>query len=135
MKKIILTVMATLLLFSCNSKYYVTSGGLDFTSLTKDGFFITESNSVNFEYNPIGLVYATSNSGDAKYTKRKSSDRSYPTRNWKWANYEDAIFYLKKEAVSRGANGIINLKYSKTLSKEGNVISVDMSGMAIKINK
>ena len=109
------------ILFSCAPKYYITSGCVDFSNLTKDGFFITESNSVNFDYKPIGSIYSYISSGVSK-------------RNYTWinANYDDALIELKREAVSRGSNGIINLSYNITRDKSYNTLSVYLEGMAIK---
>jgi len=141
MKKIISVFIVSLFLFSCSPAYYLASGGVDFTNLTKDGFFITESNSVSFSYKPIGSIYSECSSGNLQKRYKKEQPDEYSRKTgfsdtfWRTANYPDALYQLKKEAVKRGADGIINLTYSKKFDKNGAAVSLSMFGMAIKINK
>jgi uncharacterized protein YbjQ (UPF0145 family) len=87
------------------------------------GLFISEANSVSFEYEPLGSVNSVVESG---YRKRK----------YIRATAEDALYVLCKEAEKNGANGIINLKITYTWGHDKNgaitrLINVAASGMAI----
>jgi len=61
------------------------------------GMFITESNSVNFSYTPVGSVNAAIQSG-------------YDGTQYIHATIDDVLYLLSSEAERQGANGIINLK-------------------------
>ena len=99
------------------------------------GFFITEANSVNRDYDPIGLVNVYLESGrDVSVTKKDGGDPIYGQdiviKKGKVivASLEEALEIMYNEARSKGANAIINLKYS--CSELG---SWDVTGMAIKL--
>jgi uncharacterized protein YbjQ (UPF0145 family) len=150
MKKIILLFFAVFLLASCAVKYPYRnySSVIDFTEVITDGFFITESNSVSFQYDPLGSVTSVVESGYEVLGSKthEANDDVYShtaTSNVKFGRYiyaraEDVISELISAAQSLGANGIINLKITYTPSvydKYGNVISPSAyiaSGMAIK---
>ncbi len=115
--------VTTILLMSCSVKhiYTATSQVLDYEKYSKQGFFITESNSVSFDYTPIGSVLVRVYSGyvyeGTEYVKKFKSNGTYteiPTiraGEWKDCDLNDAFAQLHQEAISRGANGVINLKY------------------------
>lgn len=122
MKQFLLLLTATILM-SCSVKhiYTATSQVLDYEKYSKQGFFITESNSVSSDYTPIGSIVVRVFSGyvyeGTEYEKKFKSDGTYteiPTiraGEWKDCDLNDAFAQLHKEALSRGANGVINLKY------------------------
>lgn len=109
---------------------------LDLTKYTKVGFFITEANSVNRDYEPIGLVSVYLESGkEVSVTKKDGGDPVYGQdiviKKGKFidASLEEALEMMYSEACSKGANAIINLKYSYNAT----LGSWDVTGMAIKI--
>ena len=59
--------MILILLSSCYPKMIRSSYVLDYRKCSGDGFFITESNSVNFKYQPIGSVSSELISGAIPY--------------------------------------------------------------------
>lgn len=148
MKKFLFIALSAFLLSSCAVKYSYKrySNAIDFTDVTSAGFFLTESNSVSFPYDPIGSVSAVVESGYEVLGQQKnlSRDEIYGNSDkikygkYKFAEPEDAISELIAAAQKLGANGIINLslRYSSAIyDKNGNIISPSsyvVSGMAIK---
>ncbi|MFD2962810.1 MULTISPECIES: hypothetical protein [Olivibacter] len=157
MKKLLPIGAALALLTSCsmyrNSVVYNTKS-IDYSSYSKNGFFITESNSVNFNYSPISSLSSIFISGYAE------TDMAAPPKEIKEAKFKDDVYsgpsktgYVKKgtyveateegvikqlyeKALEVGATGIINLKISPITytTKEGNILikGYQGSGMAIK---
>lgn len=149
MRKIIFFIIVAAMFASCGVKYPYRrySNVIDFTEVTQAGFFITESNSVSFQYDPLGSVTSVVESGyevlGNKDGQMNDDVYSYKSSNTKFGKYtyaqaEDAISELISSAQKLGANGIINLKITYTPSvhdKYGNIISPSsyvVSGMAIK---
>lgn len=61
MKRLFLSLACILLLASCASYLPAPksfTGLIDYSPLTKRGIYVTESNSVNFEYEAVGSIYA-----------------------------------------------------------------------------
>jgi uncharacterized protein YbjQ (UPF0145 family) len=133
MKKIILTslVFCLFLLFNgciIRHPYLESISPIDYSEYTKSGFFLTESNSVSFDYNPIGNISATITSG-------------YVGKQFVKATYEDALQLLHENAREMKANGIINLKFSYSIgdhvvnnfdTQNNYYSSITASGMAIR---
>jgi uncharacterized protein YbjQ (UPF0145 family) len=126
MRKIIFVMIAivSLGLIGCVSqkKYAEYSKSLFYDEFGK--FFITESNSVSFEYKPVGSITAVAESG-------------YSSRKYVIASAQDALRVLYDEAEKNGADGIINLKitYEWFYDKDGKILaakSVIATGMAIR---
>lgn len=96
---------------------------LDYSRYTKDGFFITESNSVSFDYEPIASISVDMYDG-------KVANTNY------WG-FPDAIrgleLLVQKAKYSKG-NGIINLKIEPFSVKSANYqrSGIRLTGMAIK---
>lgn len=150
MRKISILLFATILFTSCVVKYpFITySNVIDFTPYTDSGFFLTESNSVSFDYSPVGSLSTTVKSGYEvlNVSKKVSRDAVYNdyTRikygKYISANVDDAITLLIESAKELGANGIINLNIVHTpdvINGYGHVVSPSsyiISGMAIKRN-
>lgn len=149
MKKIIFIATLVSLLVSCgiSKKAYIReSTFIDFSEYTRKGFFLTESNSVNFNYEPISSITALVESGYEVLNREgvTSSDAVYgtfsTTRYGEYirANAQDALDELYHSAIEMGADGIINLKIQFTplrISSDGKVLSWEsyyVSGMAIK---
>ena len=154
MKKILMLLMVVGLFSSCGiNKLPYTSNiyVLDYKYFTEKGFFITESNSVNFDYEPVGSIsvlissgYVKSEKELAKQNSKKSFDDSlYPFVNsygskFIAANYNDALDMIYDEAKAQGGNGVINLKtasYPAVYNEKGILLSesyITVSGMVIK---
>ena len=155
MKKLFVIAL-TLMLTACVSSRYPfiqTSGYFDYSYLFEKGFFVTESNSVSFNYTPVGSVYASESSGYLKKEKapkrmtskaiNKKQDQLYPENDPfpKYGDYREAtvksvLDEIYKQAIALGANGVINLKISfsdpvvtKTEIKGS---GITITGMAIK---
>ncbi|WP_106832183.1 hypothetical protein [Parabacteroides pacaensis] len=144
MKKILLLPAITFCIFftSCmpTAKFSTSSSFVDYTKYTTKGFFISEANSVSFEYDAIGSISTLVLSGTENKQNKKNNnaknvsygDGLLTTHKIIYATQQDVVDGLYNEAVKQGANGIINLKiepYFNTLTKrEG----LQGSAMAIK---
>lgn len=128
---------------------YKSMSYIDYESYFKNGFYLTESNSVGFEYIPMGTVnyilmggYKTSKveekteiNPDAKFSvkeKRKKTDTYLLTRE-EYSVYE-AIDQVVNECKKKGANGIINLRIN-VVTGDYATTGYTISGMAIKKTK
>lgn len=91
----------------------IISNGVDYSEFAQAGFFITEANSVSFEYKTVGSVSAYVQSGgkNGAYTYSNSSKL---LANQVIMTPRDAVKKLYDEAKALGANGIINLKIIRT---------------------
>lgn len=157
MKKIFLLCAVALTLIFTSCSQHVTQFGqavyfLDLRPLTNDGFFITESNSVGFDYQSLGVMTLYEFSGEDKTyvvsqeeIKKDFRDELYlqstikkMNKHWREANGLSALTQLVNTAKEIGANGIINLsiKYHYSTSEENKamryLIYVEVSGMIIK---
>lgn len=124
---------------------YVTTY-LDFTPYSEQGFFLTELESVPFDYVPVGTISVTEYSGqDAVYynqTHPKSkvydddlyykAEKSKVSKDWRFASAESAIKELVEKSKRAGGNGLVALKTVTTVDTKSNlVVSVTVSGMII----
>lgn len=147
MKKILFLVLASALFTSCAIKhpYLRYSSAIDFSKITRTGFFITESNSVSFPYDPVGSISAAVESGYEILGERNlsrddiyGSSKKFKYGAYKNAEVEDAISELIESARKMGADAIINLQivYNAPISNKYGVIlspsSYVVSGMAVK---
>ena len=93
----------------------------DYKKYTDEGFFITESNSVSFDYKPVSSVHSIFLSGfelkEPKAAKQGSDDlygEANPlpqtTNKYIQATQEKVIEELYKKAKSLNANAMINLQ-------------------------
>ena len=121
MKKVILFLLATIMLSGCSLFKYAEYSHIVYYDEYPD-FFISEANSVSFEYEPIGSVSAYIVSG-------------YVRGKYREATPETAIYLLYQKAKEENANGIINLKVEKiyTYNNKGYATGsyIRASGMAI----
>lgn len=155
MNKLSLIVGAVLvaLLTSCKAstpQFYHEAYFLDLRPLTDDGFFITESNSVGFDYQPIGTMTLYEFSGEDKTyvvtqeeVEKDWNDGIYVqtgikmrSSHWRTATGKSALDELVKLAKNEGANGIINLtiKYNYYVYNNTPMYleNVQISGMLIR---
>lgn len=129
MKKLLSPFLfVAIILSSCGTlpKPQSNVGTIDYTPLIKEGIYITESNSVNFDYTAVGSVIATEKGGWVNETVK----RPY---------VEDAFKNIIKELKRIGANGIINLSITSSVELSEDILSkayvsvITVKGMAIKI--
>ena len=151
MKKIFLTPLIVLMLSGCSAfrqPAVSLSSALDYSEYQKQGFFLSESNSVNFTYEPVASVSSLQLSGyKAKGSGQKSfNDDAYQTgrsvayvstsNEYLTASKSDVLKQLVQAAKDKGANAIINLEIKSIMgvSKTGYsyIQGYSSSGMAIK---
>lgn len=144
--KLIFFIALVTILSSCVPKirYATYSNCIDYEQYTKQGFFLTESNSVSFDYVPIGSVYSAAFSGYVPKEGKSTviSDDLYPTqvkkninyKDWKSADVDEVIALAVQEAKQKGGNGIINLKIETVTKGSGNESQsgIAITGMVIK---
>lgn len=119
MKKIFFLMIVTSILSSCVSLEQVTvTNVIDYSRFSKNGIFVTESNSVNFEYMPLGSVVSVSR-GAVEQTLL-----SYKV------DMDKAFSDIGKRLKDLDANGLINLKIASSSDKYFYYITV--TGMAIR---
>lgn len=150
MKKVLLFVFAIGLLTSCATSAisypepYGFSTFLDYSPLTNKGIYVTESNSVSFDYKTLGSVSATEVSGWVKKekvlkvankNKKNNVDDMYAgvERNQSNGKYmrmspslDVAMERMANTLKEVDANGIINLKIRWEPDR------IIISGMAIR---
>ena len=113
MKNLILVFTILLAFTSCQtSKYLLTTNFIDYSAICNNyDFFITESNSVSFEYKPLGSISVECVSGRINTEEDGSKyDGTFSLGKYKLTSIEDAYKELFNMAVGRGANGVINLQ-------------------------
>ena len=95
-------------------------------------FYFTESNSVSFQFTPLGIVSAVRVSGDEEITTQNKN--SEPKYGYIRATSQDALRLIYDKAKIIGANGIINIKleYLKANDSYGSNNGYFVTGMAIK---
>ena len=125
MKKLLLLIIPVLMLTGCYAKYEAVKNAyiLDYTEFTSKGFFITESNSVNFEYDALGSAAGVSYDGyEVIYKKDQMSDDTYTRLTDIKVKYGkfiaskpiDALRELCIKVIEEGGNGVINVKIEST---------------------
>lgn len=150
MKKVLFFILAIGLFTSCATSTisypepYGFSTFLDYSPLTNKGIYVTESNSVSFDYKTLGSVSATEVSGWVKKekelrvankNKKNNVDDMYadiesnrPVGKYIpiTASLDVAMERMANTLKEVGANGIINLKVQWDSSR------IIISGMAIR---
>lgn len=147
MKKTVLFMMALLLvsLTSCKSllpqftqKTYV----LDYSKASRQGVFLSEANSVSFEYAPVASIVVTSSDGMAKVAKTSKNygDESYGGPDtkisykdeWQVATYEQTLDRAVQSCLDLGGDGIINITFNLNYDSQGAVTGNTLRGMVIR---
>nr|DAW09132.1 MAG TPA: Selenium binding protein, Selenium-Binding Protein [Caudoviricetes sp.] len=148
MKKLVFLILVVGLFAACVTpklpEPYGFSSLLDYSPLTDKGIFVTESNSVSFDYEALGSVSATEVGGWVKKGKEpKATRESNKSRNddmyvdidrnqytGKYVYVAPSLDMAMERMVNTlkvvGANGIINLKVQVESDR------IIISGMAIK---
>ena len=115
--------------------------------MTNQGIFVTESNSVNFAYEPIGSISIDELGGWVRKDSKKRAanikeDYYYNSPNpyngkqvYQAPDLDNMFNKLAAELHELGANGIINLKITQTVEFQKEIKQfihrVTISGMAI----
>ena len=152
MKKTVFMLALLPLMFSCSTigkfPYVQEASIMDYSQYEKKGLFITEANSVSFEYKAVGSVSAKVESGfeviggkkvkaigDDIYQKQMTTKTKVSYGEFVAAPSQ-ALELLYQKSVENRANGIINLKISpitQYTQDYGNVITgYFATGMAIR---
>ena len=126
MKKYIIIfpfMVVTFLFVSCGSlpKPYSSTYILDYSDFTKNGIFVTEAPTVNFDYTPMGSLVSKSEGG-------------YVNTTYKELSIGDCFTDMIKKIKSSGANGVIGLKiiFDSFKDKPYRLSSIYVTGMVIK---
>ena len=152
MKRLILLFIVAGSVSSCSPMMYSESFyKVDFSEYTSKGFFITVSNSVSFDYDPVEYIEVevqdgyekTESKPVQKFKDGKKQDSVYGDGNLskfstsvKRSSPERALEMAVNIAKENGANGIINFKITRIpLDNFGINNKYTATGMAIKRNK
>ncbi|WP_289862893.1 hypothetical protein [uncultured Duncaniella sp.] len=149
MKKVALCILSAALLSLVSCKPVMLSHQtyyLDYQEAGQGKVFITEANSVSFEYEPLGsiliveypgFVKVTAPSGEVSNEKKKlfAADlynNKYSNLRYDNASTQSAINYAVEKVLALGGDGIINLRFSSYFDKSAQKQVVQISGMVIK---
>lgn len=118
---------------------------VDYSTFNDNGIFLTESNSVNFTYEPIGSInilfysdYTVKKKQETSGIKNEKGDDIYfsPTsRALKFKGstaIQEALRLTVEQAKIKGANAIINLRYEYVPGYKYTPPGWHVSGMAIR---
>ena len=148
MRKLLFIIFSVcLFISSCSVKipYRYSMDYIDYNTVSqKHGIFITEANSVGFEYEPVGSINLMERSGyEVKYIENNYSDGIYGAvknkkkyGDWINASVDELLKLACQKALECGGNGIINLKFeylpSVVVDKEVYPEGYRITGMIIK---
>ena len=157
MKKCLLLITSVLVFASCATTQkpapFTPVSMLDYSLLTERGIFVTESNSVGFDYETIGSVLIQGYGGYVKHNDKKGKrerivtqddyyihDEGFPITKGKYQYIEpslvDAMITLGDYLKDVGANGIINIKVTvmpEDINDDtNNKDKIVITGMAIR---
>lgn len=144
MKKLTLLMSAFVMLAvgSCNTPKSHVTYYIDYQKAGNGKVFITESNSVSFEYMPLGTILVEETPGFVEVTvptteKERQDDPLYGSgastktvKKYSNATAQSALNYAAEEALTLGGDGIINLRLSSYYVGKERIVQV--SGMVIK---
>lgn len=121
MRKILLLMLMAIGLASCVSvQQFTTTTVVDYSEFAKQGIFVTESNSVSFDYQPLGSVVSVTQ-GALSGLVSKSIDK------------DKAFMDIAAKVKEIGGNGILNFKYN--IMATGAASYMTVSGMAIRTDE
>lgn len=149
MKKLILLVItiAAVVMTSCapnaTNFFKQVAYTLDYQKAGKGRVFITEANSVSFEYTPIASILVIEESGKSVVKETevetigdevygKQSMIKVQTKGWREANLYSALTFAVEQCENLGGDGIINLKNRIITDNQTNHSSIEITGMVIK---
>jgi hypothetical protein len=153
-KKLTIIVALLTLMFtvSCVTKdaFVQVIGCMDYQKIGHGKVFISEANSVSFEYTPIVSIIVTESSGHVIKTKKAKKNEPTPNESvgddiyyasekdkteygdYREASYESALERAVAICESKGGDGIINLKYYCEYDNENHKWIIAVTGMIIK---
>lgn len=146
MKKLLFLVVSVFMFSSCAvykpaPKSFI--GVVDYSTLTQQGIFVTESNSVSFDYEPIGSIVAEETGGwvykNGKPMNQDPKDDYYigssSKKIYQAPDVQVAFANLASRLKEINANGIVNLKVVSTMEidlvSKLSVQKITVTGMAI----
>lgn len=120
----LVAVIATFAMTSCSLSvkipYRYSMSYIDYNTVSQQyGVFITESNSVGFDYQPIGSISLMERSGnEVKSSESEAKDGVYSKSlittvkygDWIDASIDELLKIACQKAIEQGGNGIINMK-------------------------
>lgn len=120
----LIAVIATFAMTSCSLSvkipYRYSMSYIDYNTVSQQyGVFITESNSVGFDYQPIGSISLMERSGnEVKSSESEAKDGVYSKSlittvkygDWIDASIDELLKIACQKAIEQGGNGIINMK-------------------------
>lgn len=124
--KIIFFALCSVLVSSCetiNIPQRTVTVFRDYTPLTEKGIFVTESNSIDCDYVPLGSIVSVTNGA------YDNSDVSLFI-SYKSVDLNKAFNDISNKLVDMGANGLINLKIESSYLRDIHYVTV--TGMAIR---
>lgn len=150
-KKLTIIVALLTLMFtvSCVTKdaFVQVIGCMDYQKIGHGKVFISESNSVSFEYTPIASINVIESSGHVSKTKKAKANKPninesvgddiyYASEkdktDYREASYESALKRAVAACEDKGGDGIINLKYRSEYDYENHKWIIGVTGMIIK---
>ena len=141
MKKLFLA-LSVALLSSCVT-YSPLVNFIDYSAYNDQGMFLTESNSVDFDYTPVGSINVLLYSGYVKQTPEylvedKAVDAVYYSSSstgrskYQDATIQEALRIVVDQAKHKGADAVINLHYEYISAFKNQPAGWYVSGMAVK---
>lgn len=142
--KSFLLMLPVLSLQSCSptvslpqAKEFITV--LDYTKYNGQGFFITESNSVNFDYDPIATIYISMYEGASEkspnssgwYVDKDGYSRKHKYQDWNLPSASEILEKAVEAAKKKGADAIINFNLSTTSYYPYSTSDFRLSGLAV----
>lgn len=139
----ILSICLLSALSSCRAPMTHATYYIDYKQAGQGKVFITEANSVSFEYEPLGSILVEETSGMVKVTvptteKERNIDPLYGSgpetktvNGYSKATAQTALNYAAQEAIRLGGDGLINLRLASSRDGKGDVV-VSVSAMVIK---
>lgn len=138
MKKFIPIIVLALSMSSCLPNFYQSIKSVSFQDASQNGaIFLSESNSVNFDYTSIASIMVEESSGKVK---NKSTEKNkgeiygnegagkffFGRQDWRNSSCQSALNFAVDKCVQMGGDGIINIEIISNPTK------VFVTGMVIK---
>lgn len=136
-------LLLTMVLGSCVTFGPITNF-VDYSAYAQNGMFLTESNSVSFDYQPKGSIQVLLYNGYLPQPEAKEQAKSKMKEDgiyyqnttmsskFKNATLDEALDMAVRIAEKNGANGIINLRYDYMPVMKSSPGGWQITGMAIK---
>ncbi len=142
---LLLTVIAVIFSGCSHTSFSHVTYFLDYKIAGKGLVFITESNSVNFDYEPLGSIIIIERPGviekivPVSETEQRYGDNIYgnpgvtkKVHQYAYASAQSALDYTVESALKMGGDAIINLKVDSYILDNERV--VEISGMVVRRN-